>query len=418
MSLLEQVRKWTEGKALGIRIRIQLSKGRQTLRLLRLSTSLLDAEIRLSRNSLPQLGEDEAVDNVIEYVARLLTKRPLLPEIGPSLQSHGVLAADLAVSAGQVTEVKRAASSYFLARAFYAELCLDEDQKERLLVEARSLEPAAVAIDFAGIRREVRDCGRRLKVAKAVLAERSAIKIDFSLSDISSVAGLVSVVFVASGFLYSRYFFASFGVDVSLFFSLGDYLAASIEQIRSAAFAAAVSLVTFAFGLRAASMRSKLEIRASQKRRRRERVAFNVFLGILWLAAAWALHEDKPNFHLFTTCGVLTAYKIADRIAVLFFRRTLVAATIIIGMLVFAVNVGVSVYERTYDLRHGKGASPTTVEVYFKDSMDGLPLPGRFIAATSNYLFMLAPDGKAVQAYPRDQLQRIIVRGEAKPLIK
>jgi hypothetical protein len=64
----------------------QLWSARQATGLMKISLRLLDAEIRLCREALLQIGEEEEVDLVVEYVARQLTRRPQLPELDAAPQ--------------------------------------------------------------------------------------------------------------------------------------------------------------------------------------------------------------------------------------------------------------------------------------------------------------------------------------------
>jgi hypothetical protein len=189
-----------------------------------------------------QLGEDEEIDCVVEYVSRQLTRRPLLPELDAAVLAQSELASSLLYDAQNADRVRLCITTYFLADAFFASILKDQPRQLASLSEAQSIDPTISLLDIATLVRNYKQAKKRLKEADAALSERSAIKLEIGLSDISALIAVTSTVFVVSGFLYTRYFFSLFGVDVSLFFSLGDYLAASIEQIRYGASATAFGL--------------------------------------------------------------------------------------------------------------------------------------------------------------------------------
>ena len=68
---------------------------------------------------------------------------------------------------------------------------------------------------------------------------------DFSPQDVIAFLPLLSIMFVIAGYFHISFLYGHFNVDASQFFSMSDYLAGSIEQIRHALF----SLAGFALGI-------------------------------------------------------------------------------------------------------------------------------------------------------------------------
>lgn len=224
---------------------LQIRAARKAVQLKRLSCSLLDAEIRYLKPDLLQLGEDDELDLLVEYVARQLTGRELLPELGAvQCDSRAIELLELAQKSDEICHV---VARYHAADGFFSGLLKEDVRKGTQLQLARLVVPSLPEYNVETVYREHAKTAVRLKRLRKDLAERSAIKVVFSISAISGGIALASTTLVVAGFLYVRYFYQRMGVDVSLYFSVGDYLATSVEQIRSGAFATAIALGMFAF---------------------------------------------------------------------------------------------------------------------------------------------------------------------------
>jgi len=395
---------WMRGQLFRLYLKLRTVTFKSALQLRQFSLSLLDAEIRLLSEALLQLGEDDDDDNVVEYVARQLTHRPMLrqPEI---TAQRAVLATTLLERASAAQEVQRAVTSYFLALAFTEQELQRGQAAQDFLDLAKAVDSAAAPLDDAAVTRRLAEVKRRRRLVMGALAERSAVKISTTLPEISALLGIVSVIFLCSGFLYTWFFFRFFGIDVSLFFSLADYLAASLEQIRSAAYSAALALTGFLWGFRDASLRSRLEHRAQATRGSRMKWLMNCLVVVCWLACIWSIYQDEPLFFLMQLAGVFGAVWFAGWISPRVFKQAVKAQVAIAGILLFTMHVGVSAFERADGLLRGKPFPGATTTVFLKPpSGPAVKAQGRLIAANSSYLFLLADDLRTVDILPKERL--------------
>lgn len=382
---------------------------REAAQLKRVAASLLDAEIRLCHEEVLQIGEDDNVDAIVEYVARQLTKRPLLPELDAALQTHSELAIALLECAKKSDDVQLCIASYFLADAFFAYLLKDDERKEAALADARSAISTSAPFDVATLVSRLKQLKQRLRTVRAKLAERSAIKVNIGISDVSASLAVVTAVFVTSGFLYTRYYFGAFGVDVSLFFSVSDYLAASIEQIRYATFSALVGSIGFLFGLRHASMRSRLEIRRNASIRQRQEMMVILFTVVVFAYSAWTIYAGEPDYKSMRVAGTVAALWGGAWIAEAFFKRPLFITAIATALITFTSHVGIAAFERATEMRTGRNAGEVNVNVQLKNELFANQEKARLLGSNSSYVFLLTADGKAVKAVPRDKVEVITV---------
>ena len=86
--------------------------------------------------------------------------------------------------------------------------------------------------DAKTIRALLRKTKKEVKSLEESISDREALKITLSGHNLTALISVMSALFLASGYLYSRAFLGHFGVDVAKYFALSDYNAASIEGIR------------------------------------------------------------------------------------------------------------------------------------------------------------------------------------------
>lgn len=375
----------------------------KAVHLKRLSCSLLDAEVRLLQPHLLQIGEDDQLDLVVELVARELTGREILLELDTVREDSRV--AELLEASRKSNDVLQVVARYHCTDAFFAGLLKDDARKIAQMEFAHAVFDSQTEYDASAIYREHAKTAKRLSKLRRELAERSALKMDFSIHGISGGVALVSAVFLVAGYLYVHYFYQRMGVDVALYFSVSDYLSASVEQIRSAAFAAVYAIAVFALGVRAGSLRSRLQTQATANARRREGRIFGLFALGLCAAIAYSLYTGKPDFASMRIAGLLISYWAADYIADAFFKNRLAAMTTIAAILVFGTNVGVGAYERSERLLSGTGESGIKQRLHFKDASP--PISGELFGANGSYYFIYARDKSMTHIVPRDRVAQI-----------
>lgn len=403
MTSVSIVHGWLYIRILRLYYWLQYRAARKALQVKRLSCSQLDAEIRVLKSDLLQLGEDDELDLLVEYVARVLTRRELLPELETILGD--ARAAELLHLAHKSDAIRQVVARYHAADAFFASLLKEDSRKSAQLELARSVVPDLPEYDAGTVYREYATTVVRLKKLRKELAERSAMKLEFSVAAISRGITLVSAIFVVAGFLYVRYFYQRMGIDVSLYFSAGDYLAASVEQIRSGAFAAAFAIGTFAVGLRASSLRSRLHISAAATTRRREGMIIAFFTLVLCSTSAYSIFIGEPDFSQIRLSGLILSYWVADYIAGAFFKNHLAAMTAIVGTLIFGTHVAASAYERSEHFLTGQDDSTYKQEVLFKDA--SAPVNGELFGINGSYYFIYSRDKAVLHVVPRERVAQI-----------
>lgn len=365
---------------------------------------LIDAEIRIEKLDFFQLGESTATDDIVECVSRQLTHRTPHPDLAQIESSNQLAISELKAIALTHEQTRTALKHYFLAQSYIEAAVKNSVEASRFLALARAIDASVDVPSDADINVIFKLVKKRLKLVRSALAERSAIKLDFRLSDLPAVAGIISAIFVVSGYLYTKYFFAAFGVDSTLFFSVGDYLAASLEQIREGAFAAVLGLCSMLLGIRDESMKPRQFLKAIQPRKMRERKFFLVLTVVILGTCIWTLTEEKPNFNVLYLGITLGSMWLATAIGEAFFERRLLAVASLATLFIFALTVALSGYKHVYEIK-SSDSKKQFVHIKFKEKLFPEQNKSRVISINSQYVFLLIENQSQVFIVPREKIE-------------
>lgn len=409
-SFLEKLRNWVYLKLLKFYYWVQISAFKKAIDLKILCLRVLDAEIRILEPSLLQIGEIDDDDFLVEYVSRNLTQRQMTPRIEDVAHLRSTLATELITRCKESSNVCDVVANYFLADSYAALQLKEEDKKETALNNARQFVSDIRPIEAGSIYKIHAKLKKRFGVARAELAERSAIKFDFQISSLISLIGVVSALFILSGYLYTSILLGAFGINVSLFFSLPDYLAASIEQVQHAAIPTVFGLAMFVFGLRKGSMKSRMVMRLQREQREREGKWILVFTIALAASVAWGLYNDAPMFQNLMVLGVIASYWFAEQISYMFFTKPLSAQVFLVAFFTFVAYTGVSLFQQIHDLKAGKWSNNDAVKVLLKKPLPVASDSLIMIAANNNYVFALSKENKSAYAIPRENVELVEIK--------
>ncbi len=407
-SFREKLRTWIYPRHIKLYVWLHMLSVRKAGALIRICARILDFEIRALEPTFLQIGEIGSDDNLVEYVSRVLTQRPVIGGIDDVAHERSQLAMQLIDRARSSGNVREIVSTYFLTQAFLASLAMDENKMNVCLSNAREFHVDAQPFDVGSLYKAYAKAKTRDSILRRALAERSAIKIEVSLSNLVSLLGVASAVLVIAGYLYTTTLLDAFGVDASIFFSLPDYLAASLEQIRNAGYSAGFGLLFFVLGIRQSSIRSRSEHQARLKQRRSEDVAMFLIVTVTAAVVAIEAYHGRPEFTAIETLGVLVAYALADKISGMFFKQWRPVFIFLSVLLVFSALVGGRLYEQIFDLKSGRWRNDVTklsLKIPLSVPDDSLVI----ITANSNFVFALSKEDRSVYVIPRDNVKLIKV---------
>lgn len=403
------IKSWIGARLFKLLRWLQLVVFRKALNLRVLCLRLLDSEIRLLDSSLLQVGEHDDEDYVVEYVARVLIGLPQLPESLSAVERLSGLASSLIDKSRASQEIKSIVGTYFQCSAFIAtELKLPEDEKQHLLAASQFIaEPTPFAPkELLAIHQSY---GRRLNDLRKELAERSALKFDIKWSDAIAVLTICPAIIFLAGYFYTSALLGAFGLNASLFYSIGDYVASSLSQISAAAVSVALAVASFTWGLRHGSLRSRTVAKAMQTQDKTPLVLFSVTVGA---TVAVVIHTLDGRFNQtgLIVLGFILSYALSEKIARLFARNRLPVSVALLAVFLFATYSSTSLFAEIHNLKAGEWGPRVNTSIFPKreSNIDTTNLV--VIAANSGYIFSIDKTTKIAHAIARDQIAEFRVR--------
>lgn len=404
----QTIKSWIGARLLRLLRWLQLVVFRRALNLRVLCLRLLDSEIRLLDPSLLQIGEQDDEDYVVEYVARVLIGLPQLPESLSAVERLSEVASNLVDKSRASQEIKSIVGTYFRCSAFIAtELKSPEDERQHLISASQFIaEPTPFGPkELLEIHKSY---GRRFDDLRTELAERSALKFDIEWSDVIAVLTICPAIIFLAGFFYTSVLLGAFGLNASLSYSLGDYVASSLSQISAAAVSVALAVASFTWGLRHGSLRSRTVTKAIQAQDKTPLVFFSVTIGATVAVVVHAL-DGRFNQSGLLFLGVILSYALSENIARLFVRNRLPVSVALLAVFLFATYSSTSLFAEIHDLKTGEWGSRTNTSIFLKpeSKLDVKNLV--IIAANSGYIFAIDKTTKIAHVIARDQISELRV---------
>jgi len=248
---------------------------------------------------------------------------------------------------------------------------------------------------------------RRIRSIRDEIESARAIRFDIPLDVWGPALSIGSTLFLVSGYLYNAYVLGSFGIQVNHYFGLTDYVAASIENIRFAAFATIGPLI----GALSGSVR--LSRMSSSELRRETRINtpfYYIFAATFAFGAAFFFIADREHFFdAALILSIILAIEVSPAIAKHFRNPipiSLAAAVLIIYASTLALGAMKAVYMTEKLLDDPKGSQKVRVIMDEKAPVNANSLV--FLSANSSYYFFVDRTSRAGVVLPKDLVKAVI----------
>jgi hypothetical protein len=386
---------------------------------------LLNIELRLRIRYLEPKARLEGYDEKFDLMVTLVTLKLLDPEIfddsppeflyeewptdlrdlyserKSEYLKHKKEIDNLIEKLEQDEQVAKIRLYYPLVRHFSAERLEKKSQAKYYMRKARDLNPEVSTLTTndlftleGGVRREI----NRLR---SKVADRQAIKIPLSTEKAGALISLVSCFFLVTGYLYNRLFWGHFGIEVSKYFTLSDYLAASIEGVRYSAIGAFVGLVAYFIGAYQASRKSYAQL--EHERKKRDYLPW-LAIGIAAVSMVKGYMVDPEMFYEYGyILVIIIGLYLAPWLSNKFFKEPLAALFVLVFIISYSANMIASVGGAIHHAMNYPFDQIRTYDFEFKKELSINESDLAFITGNSNYLFFLDRGRKAV-VVPKDQI--------------
>ena len=245
-----------------------------------------------------------------------------------------------------------------------------------------------------------------LKSLVRLRRESRAVRLKLRLGQAARFLPWFTSALICAGYLHTSIVYRDFGIEPARFFSVGDYLAASLEQISHAFFALLGYLSGAIVGYRNQAMLTKYEIEEYLRKERFERLYWFALGGggLLIVYFYWDLFVALPFTHVLLVVCLLAATHIPlGIIAGRYFQNAdtahILSAALVIffGSMYFAAQIRIGEIRNQETGVHfelGKGTKTYTHEDY------------DIIGSNSRYMFIWDRKG-GVEVIAMDALDRI-----------
>lgn len=301
--------------------------------------------------------------------------------------------------------------SHLVKHCYYGRIKMLTNETDYFLEQAHKINPKVLPLeskDLPTIRRSVKTDIRKVR---GIISDRNTFKISLSLKNAGTIIPVVSSVFLISGYLYNRFLLGEFGIEVSKYFTLSDYMASSIESIRYSASGALLAGISFFIGVHSASRRS-LDQLEYERKKTRYLPAFLILTSVV--SAVFAYINNLELFY--DACYMFiffSAIQFAPWLSHRYFKEPMVALFIIVFLCTFAGHMFVSVGKTIYNLKYKKLEEIKKDDIIFKEQMPLQSSKVALFAANSNFLFLLDEDKNAF-IVPKDQILYVIKKASRK----
>lgn len=306
--------------------------------------------------------------------------------------------------------IAKTVATYFQLQSFIYSRAGNDGSQDIFMDLALKQNPRALELDSRSISRLLRSTRKELRILKRVMLNRNVDRIPFSGQHIAAILSVISTLFLVSSYLYSRSFLGAFDIDVEHYFSLSDYVGASIEGILRA-FVAVLGAIAggfFGFHIRSQARDSQID------KVNAEHYQFYWFIVVMsFITTIIAYLSDSIYYYISLVIfivmilikpidAILYRY-VADR-----YWRTLRVPILL--LLIFFFSLWASVRVEIYEIEHRNIDDIKRYNIVLKKAVEIDVDNTVLLASTNRYLFLR--DGISGKTFivPTSQVESISVR--------
>ena len=298
----------------------------------------------------------------------------------------------------------------FQIRSYLNAQCQDHEAEKIFIEIAKRHNPRISDIDASIISTELRSARSELRTLRQTASMKQAIKIELSSEHLITIISISSGLFLVSGFFYSRSILGHFGVEVADYFSLSDYVAASIEGIRYSLFATIFAIIGGFLGIH---NRSRLSYRQSKAMAGPFGKLYLLFVVIILSATIHAYFAFPSRFYnTLILCVMVSSPKLIIWAVRRYFvqKHGRVWYFIIQSILLFSLHLHASVKNEIYRIESTPFGELKRYDIVFDESVTDDLTEAVLIASNSRYLFLRDGINKKTYILPTSQVKSISVR--------
>ena len=323
--------------------------------------------------------------------------------------------------------IRRLASDYFRIRSFHYSYGVSTDflkqKAAEYLKKAKEYDKTVSPLnnrEFIIIRKSIKKYYSRLKqeyrsdLKRFVRDETSKIfpKFEIKQAHLTFMISISTAIFLITGYVYNKFFLGAFGIEVSKFFNLSDYIAASMDKLYIAGISAIVALLFAFYGM---YLRFRDEIRSIHFEANVEvemkRWDFQMLILLIGFSILTALYfyKDLPGKYsllsiviFFLLIGIYLKLPL-DK----FIKNPSYIFVFFIALLSFAVSIFNAISNDIDKIKH---SNINEIRKYSFQYNQNVPFDPKFavlLAKTDDFFFFYDKENKISYVIPKSDIQWI-----------
>ncbi len=396
---------------------------------------LLTLQIRAELPDAHLDGHDEELDNIIYIASWKLVNPDIFTGKGPESLRKNVteklkeiyvdFRKEYEINQNKIEEtillvrdkehIKSTQKDYWLICHYFESQMKDQESATYYLDKAKDIDDKITPLT-ASMTDKVRNKTRKeSKKIRSVIADRGALKISFNAHLINTIVISIAPLFLIAGYLYNRILLGAFDIDISNFFSIEDYITASIDKIELTILATVHSLIGISLGIRTLSRKPKWHLDCERKR---QNFRYYLMILIIFLLIVIALEVYVNTKSLFMSFGFvmwfviglllfILSIKISGYIAQKYFKKPIIATFFIMFVLSLVGNLFYFVYIQISELKNSDIADIKKYDFEFKSPNSHTEKDMVLIVSSRDFFIFLNKESKTSIVVPRKQVSSI-----------
>lgn len=294
---------------------------------------------------------------------------------------------------------------YLLGQCYLCEFGYrNKGEREYWENRLKEISKAPVFLEHRDIEKGISEAKKASKTARFELSDREALKINLDLNSVGSLIGILSTLALVAGFTHSFFYYKYFGIKVSEYFTVSDYISSSIESLYVLFISVMVSMVVMFLGVHRASRKPIAQIEYEQSKP--DYFVFTV-TGILLLSLISGLFLGGKALHSGISIAILFAgFLFVPNFVRKYFNNYLISLLSVMVIVTFTSRLYSKIYDDIYDVLEDRNTQIACENVEFDANvkLGADPCKMVILGGTSDYMFLYDKPNERTYVVPRSHL--------------
>ena len=310
----------------------------------------------------------------------------------------------------QSNSIRSILAKNFQVQTFLSDHFGNHKAHKRFMTLASQYDSEVSEIDSSVIPIMLRNTQKELRSIKQTVTSKQAIKISFSSKYIATILSISSALFLVSGYFYNRSILGHFGIEVRDYFSLSDYVAASVEGIHHSLVATGFAILGGFMGIHDRSRLSYGELKSTAS------TSAGIYILMIIFICGGMIHAYIAQPERFYYYLVIAIMFVSPKAIIWIVRRYFVESNwrtcyfFLQSLLIFSSYLYASIRTEIYRIEHTHLDEGKRYDILLKDPV-GFGLDHTMLlSSNSRFIFLRDNSDEKIYILPASQIKSISVR--------